>query len=83
MKKKEHNFELSKDLLNNYHVYNSLAFEVSINYIKALKGFYINLKASDSCIFSDTYINGFIDGLNETINALEMFKAREEKKIDS
>lgn len=82
MKKKEHNFELSKDFLNNYHVYNSLAFEVSINYIKALKGFYMSLKASDS-IYSDTYIDGFIDGLNETIRALEMFKAREENKIDS
>lgn len=82
MIKKEYNFELSKDFLNNYHVYNSLAFEVSINYIKALKGFYMRLKQSDS-IYSDTYIDGFIDGLNETIKALEMFKAREENKIDS
>ena len=83
MIKKEHNFELSKDFLNNYYVYNSLAFGVSINYIKALKGFYIRLKASNNSIYSDTYIDGFIDGLNETIKALEMFKAREENKIDS
>ena len=82
MLKKVHNFELSKEFLNNYHVYNSLAFEVSINYIRALKGFYMRLQASDNSIYSDTYIDGFVDGLNETIKALEMFKAREEDKID-
>lgn len=43
----------------------------------------MRLKASNNSIYSDTYIDGFIDGLNETIKALEMFKAREEDKIDS
>lgn len=82
MIKKEHNFEVSKDFLNDYHIYNSLAFEVVINYIKSLKAFYINLLNSSKSIYSDDYIQGFIDGLNENIRALETFKAREEDKID-
>ena len=72
-----------KELINDYHIYNSLAFEVVINYIKSLKAFYINLLSSSKSIYSDDYIQGFIDGLNENIRALETFKAREEDKIDS
>lgn len=83
MKKKEPKFEIPKDFLNDYHIYNSLALEVVINYIKSLKAFYVNLLNSNNNLYSDDYIKGFIDGLNENIRALEVFKAREENKFDS
>lgn len=81
---KKHDFEISKEFLNDYYIYNSLAFEVAINYIKGLETLYNRLKASNELysVYSEDYLNGFIDGLNETIKALEIFKAREENKID-
>ncbi len=82
MKKKEPKFEIPKDFLKDYHIYNSLALEVVINYIKSLKAFYVNLLNSNNNLYSDDYIKGFIDGLNENIRSLEVFKAREENKID-
>ena len=59
-------------------MYNTLI----INYKKSLKSFYFKLLNSNNDLYSDDYIKGFIDGLNENIRALETFKAREEDKID-